>query len=544
MPRAGRIAAIALVLTLGGPLPLLWAAPAETAPAQASQRFPIRIGNRTIVTLRGSMLGYNAEERAAAAERRLKDLIERPGSSGFTAGTSETEAGVTVEVEGRAVFMITPGDVNSLLDETPASVAERAARAVALGLSEAREEREPRVLLLASTRAAVVTLIWLLILRGLFLANRELGRRISRAVLERADRLRVTQVTQVPMAQLYSFTRRLVSAGGWLLALGATSTWLTLTLESFAWTRPLGEQVEGSIVGVLAFGARAVIGAIPGLMVVAVIALVTRFLVGILRPIFDRIEHGGIETGILTRHTAPTTRRLVTTLLWLFALAMAYPYLPGSQTEAFKGLSVLAGLMVSLGASGMVGQAASGLIILYAHALRPGQYIRVGESEGTVVEIGMFSTRLRTGLGEDVLLPNSFILGNPLKSFSRPSGTAFVLDTGVTIGYDVPWRQVEAMLLDAARRVPAIATSPAPYVIQTALSDFYVAYRLVASSGESVPRQRMEVLNDLHAAIQDVFNENGVQIMSPHYVLDPRAPKVVPRERWNPSSTRGGEPQD
>jgi small-conductance mechanosensitive channel len=196
--------------------------------------------------------------------------------------------------------------------------------------------------------------------------------------------------------------------------------------------------------------------------------------------------------------------------------------------------------MVSVGASGVVGQAASGLIILYAHALRPGQYVRVGDSEGTVLEIGMFSTRLRTGLGEDVLVPNSFILANTLKNFSsRARGTTgFVLDTSVTIGYDAPWRQVEAMLLEAARRVPSIASSPAPYVIQTELADFYVAYRLVASSEETVPRQRMEVLNDLHAAIQDVFNEHGVQIMSPHYVLDPRAPKVVPKDRWHAAPAR------
>jgi small-conductance mechanosensitive channel len=280
--------------------------------------------------------------------------------------------------------------------------------------------------------------------------------------------------------------------------------------------------------------ARGIVDAVPGLLVVALIVLLTRFAVKLVRSIFDRVERGDLETGLLTRYTAPTTRRLLTAILWLFALAMAYPYLPGSQTDAFKGLSVLFGVMVSLGASGVVGQAASGLIILYAHALRPGQYIRVGDSEGTIVEIGMFSTRLRTGLGEDVLVPNSFILANTLKSFSLSSGRGgFVLDTSVTIGYDAPWRQVEAMLLEAAKRVPAIASSPAPYVIQTALADFYVSYRLVASSDEAVPRQRMEVLNDLHAEIQDVFNEHGVQIMSPHYVLDPRAPKVVPKERWH-----------
>jgi small-conductance mechanosensitive channel len=354
----------------------------------------------------------------------------------------------------------------------------------------------------------------------------------------------VTRLVDLPLARVYAFIRGLVAVATWVLALFATSTWLTLTLESFAWTRPLGEQIQGSLVELLALVATAVIGAVPGLLVVVVIVLLTRFTVRLVRPIFDRVERGHFEAGLLNRYTAATTRRLATAGLWLFAVAMAYPYLPGSQTEAFKGVSVLAGLMVSLGASGVVGQAASGLIILYTHALRPGEYIRVGDSEGTVVEIGMFSTRLRTGLGEEIGLPNSFVLGNTTKNFSRALGrSGFVLDTSVTIGYDAPWRQVEAMLLEAARRVPGVAGNPAPYVIQTSLADFYVAYRLVACSEEAVPRQRVEVLNDLHAAIQDVFNEHGVQIMSPHYVLDPRAPKVVPKERWHepPAGPEGKE---
>ncbi len=542
--RAVRLAFTLAVLTLFASAVTRAAPPAApSASAAASPVVPIRIGNRTVATLRGALLGYTAQERAAAAEHRLQDAIDRVGAAPPKAGTRVMGPGVAVELDGQGVFMIMPEDVNALLDETPASVAETAARAVERAVSEAREEKQPRALLIAAAQVAAVTILWLLLLRGLYVASHWLGARLSHRVAQRADQMGVTRVTEVPRARVYRFTRRVVAALAWVVALFATSTWLSIALESFAWTRPFGEQVQGSLVGLLGFVARSIFDALPGLLLVAMIVALTRFVVGLLRPIFDRVERGTIETGVLNRYTAATTRRLVTAALWLFALAMAYPYLPGSETDAFKGLSVLFGVMVSVGASGVVGQAASGLIILYAHALRPGQYVRVGDSEGTVVEIGMFSTRLRTGLGEDVLVPNNFILANTLKNFSsRSRGNAgFVLDTSVTIGYDAPWRQVEAMLLEAAKRVPAIASSPAPYVIQTELADFYVAYRLVASSNESVPRQRMEVLNDLHAAIQDVFNENGVQIMSPHYVLDPRAPKVVPKDRWHQAPARPEE---
>jgi small-conductance mechanosensitive channel len=227
------------------------------------------------------------------------------------------------------------------------------------------------------------------------------------------------------------------------------------------------------------------------------------------------------------------TRRIFAFVVWVFALAMAYPYLPGANTDAFKGLSVLVGLMVSLGGASVIGQAFSGLILMYARIYRRGDYVRIGEQEGTVTELGMFATRLRTGMGEEITLSNSSVMAATTRNYSRAvSGTGYVLDTVVTIGYATPWRQVEAMLLEAARRTSDIAQEPAPIVRQTALSDYYVEYRLVAYTPLEHPAPRVEVLSRLHGHIQDVFNEHGVQIMSPHYVLDPKAPQVVPKDQW------------
>jgi small-conductance mechanosensitive channel len=194
---------------------------------------------------------------------------------------------------------------------------------------------------------------------------------------------------------------------------------------------------------------------------------------------------------------------------------------------------VLIGLMISLGSSSVIGQGASGLILMYARALRRGEYVRIGEHEGTVTEVGMFITRIRTGLGEEINLPNSLVLGSATKNYSRTvKGAGYVVDTTVTIGYDTPWRQVDAMLTEAARRTPGILSDPQPRVFQTALSDFYPEYRLVCQAVPEAPRPRAEVLNALHGNIQDVFNEHGVQIMSPHYRSDPDEAKVVPPDRW------------
>ena len=161
--------------------------------------------------------------------------------------------------------------------------------------------------------------------------------------------------------------------------------------------------------------------------------------------------------------------------------------------------------------------------------------MRVDGHEGTVINLGAFTTRIRTGMGQELTISNSQVLGAVTHNYSRTvKGKGFIVDTTVTIGYDTPWRQVNAMLIEAARRTPGVLTDPAPHVFQVALSDFYPEYRLVCQAVPDQPRPRAEVMNQLHANVQDVFNEHGVQIMSPHYLGDPDAPKLVPPSRRAP----------
>src|SRR6185369_11481865 len=178
-------------------------------------------------------------------------------------------------------------------------------------------------------------------------------------------------------------------------------------------------------------------------------------------------------------------------------------------------------------------QAFNGLILMYTRAFRRGEYVRFGEQEGTVTDLGLFTTTIRTGMGEEITLPNSGVMAASIKNYSRAvPGAGYIVDTVVTIGYSTPWRQVEAMLKEAARRTTDIVREPAPIVRQTALSDYYVEYRVAAYTPVETPARRIDVLNQLHGHIQDVFNEYGVQIMSPHYMMDPAAPQVVPKKNW------------
>jgi small-conductance mechanosensitive channel len=327
-----------------------------------------------------------------------------------------------------------------------------------------------------------------------------------------------------------------------LFALFATYSWLTFTLTQFPYTRPWGEHMEGNLLGLAGDIGLAMIKAIPGLLIVVVILLIARLIIRIAGVFFDRVERGIVTVGGLDEDTAVPTRNIFQIIVWAIAIALAFPYLPGAETEAFKGVSVLFGLMVSIGASGIVGQAASGFILMYTRAFRAGEYVRIGDVEGTVVGLGSFATRIRTGLGEEVLMPNSVALQNTTRNYSRSvSGTGFVVNTGVTIGYSTPWRQVHAMLEEAARRTADIAKDPAPFVRQTALSDFYVEYRLIAYAPIERPVQRIDMMSQLHANIQDVFNEYGVQIMSPHYMTDAADAQIVPKAKWFASPAKPPE---
>jgi small-conductance mechanosensitive channel len=246
---------------------------------------------------------------------------------------------------------------------------------------------------------------------------------------------------------------------------------------------------------------------------------------------FDAVEQGRTSLPWVYPETAVPTRRLVSGLLWLFALALAYPYLPGSNTDAFKGVSVFIGLMISLGSSGIVNQVMSGFTLTYSRALRPGDFVRIGDVEGTVTHLGSLSTKIKTPRREEVTIPNAVVVAAQTTNYTRFAGSEGVLvPTSVTIGYDVPWRQVKALLLLAAQRTVGVRSQPEPVVRQTALRDFYVEYTLLVSLED--PAQRVPTLDRLHGHIQDAFNEHGVQIMSPNYEADPEGPKIVPRERW------------
>jgi small-conductance mechanosensitive channel len=352
--------------------------------------------------------------------------------------------------------------------------------------------------------------------------------------------LKIANKNKIPLLNAKFFTReRLVRVLRnitrsiyWFFALLLSYEWLSYALEQFPYTRPWGQQLHAFLINLMKNMGQAIIDYLPHMVTALAIIFIARFIVSFSNGYFDRLQQGQTISHYVEADLANPLRKIVNIVIWIFTLVMVYPYLPGSGSEAFKGVSVLIGLMISLGASNIISQAASGMIITFTRILKVGEYVRIGDTEGTVTQSGTFTTRIRTGMGEEITLSNSMVFSNVTKNYSRAvPGSGYILDTTVTIGYDTPWRQVEAMLLEAANAVDGISKDHAPKVFQTSLSDFYPEYRLVCYASPEKPLPRAEALSTLHANIQDVFNKYGVQIMSPHYMRDPLHEKIVSADR-------------
>jgi small-conductance mechanosensitive channel len=304
--------------------------------------------------------------------------------------------------------------------------------------------------------------------------------------------------------------------------------WLVYSLEQFPYTAPLGEKLGASLAQLFFDLGRGALVVIPGLVAVVIIILIARWLVRLINTVFKEIESGRFSLPWLQRETVRTTQTLLIVAVWIFALVVAYPYIPGSDTPAFKALSILIGLMIALGSAGLINQIVSGLFVVYSKSVRPEDYVRVGDVEGEVINVGLLATKLRTPQQEEITLPHSILVGAATTNYSRLAGDeGMAVTVSMIFDYNVPWRQVHALLLLGASRTPGIRQDPPPQVMQRGLSDLHIQYFLFAHLED--PKNRVSVLSDLQAQIQDAFMERGSQFMSPHFEGEPKKPVLEPR---------------
>jgi small-conductance mechanosensitive channel len=307
--------------------------------------------------------------------------------------------------------------------------------------------------------------------------------------------------------------------------------YLNTLLGLYPWTRPVALILFDLVMNPIQSLWKGFLGSLPDLVFLAVLFLVVRYFLRLIHTFFKGVETGRIRLQNFDREWSSPTYRIVRLLILAFSLVVAYPYIPGSDSGAFKGVSLFLGVIFSLGSSSFIANLMAGVAMTYRGAFKVGDRVRIGDVVGEVREIKTMITRINTVKNESVVIPNSNILNSNVVNYSHlAKDKGLVIYTTVGIGYDAPWRQVEAMLLLAAERTPGLQKDPAPFVLQKEMGDFAVNYEINAFC-KDVSRM-LAIKSDLHRNIQDVFNEHGVQIMSPAYEGDPATPKIVPPDQW------------
>ena len=429
-------------------------------------------------------------------------------------------------MNGKPVLLLSQADLDEGDDLTLDQAAQRVLARMEAQRTSLQEQFNNRYLFISAGKALAGALLLALFYYGAFRAWRRVRRFCLLRILEKRS-----AIPQHWRRYLGNIEVRLYAVLVILLGMLACYLWLSWAFSLFPWTRVWSESLGDWSLGVIRDLSLSIVASLPGLMIVVLIFLLTWLTIRLVKVVLDQVAAGRIQVPGIHPETVSATRRLISVVIWLFALSAAYPFLPGANSLAFKGISVFFGLMLTLGSTGVMTHAMSGLVLIYSRALRKGDWIRLADNEGQVSEIGVLATKILTRENYIVTVPNAVVVSGKIINLSAESADGGVnLTTSVTIGYDTPWRQVHALLELAARRTPGIDQQIAPVVRKLGLLDWYTSYELQV---RLLPTTKLpDGRNALHSSIIDVFNEFGVQIMSPNFVMQPKAAVVVPQEAW------------
>jgi len=520
--------------------PLVLPTAAETTGTEGPARgVPLFLGGEMVSTIRTERAGIAPAERVQRIRERIDKAIADERLPADSVRIVQTTEGFDVRLGSVHLWTLTWGDIGA----SSVSLQQEASdlrRRVREGIEAERDRRRPLQLLFSAGLALLLTFL-------LWIAYRALRRLARRASAWARTRL-VRRLPRLSIRNFEILTRRQTAS-----ILGAIFQWLHLPVflilvyfylgilfSFFPWTQLWGWILfDWARRTAISFG-WAILSAIPQLVVVVFIFTIARWLSKLAGRFFDAVESGAVAIVSLRPELSRMNLRLVRLGIWLGALIFAYPFIPGSGTDAFKGISVLLGLMVSLGSTGLVGNAVSGIVLSYMHSYSTGDRVRIGENLGNVITLGFLATKMKSVYNEELTIPNSVVLAAGITNYTRHAlGQRLLLHTQVTIGYDAPWRQVHALLIEAASGVEGIDGDPAPEVLQRSLNDFHVTYELRCATQEA--DRMVRLYSDLHAAIQDAFARAGVEILSPSFtnLRDANAP-ILPEEPKGPRPEPGG----
>ena len=484
--------------------------PEEETPVQGQ----VVIDGQPVLRVYESVANLTPQRRAEEIGERVITLARDTSIPTESIQLQRREAWTEI-VAGKTVIMaVTDADARGA-GKTRDELAIDDVASIRVAVQTYRQEHTWRMILRSILKTALATLILLVLLwlirRIRFIARKRIERRIATsASLAKKSAWHLSVAYLGPMAlALGTFLR-------WVLILGLLEAYLTVTLGFYSSTREISLTSTKWVFSQLELLATSGLDYLPNLLVLAVIVLLTHYVLRLVRLIFSQIRKGDLKIHGFYPDWAEPTDKLIRMLVLVLALIVAFPYLPGAKSPAFQGISIFVGVLLSLGSSSAVANAIAGVILTYMRSFLMGDWIQIGDTMGEVVERNLLVTRLLTPKSEIITIPNSTVMSGSVKNYSTEAKKAGVIFyTTVSIGFDAPWRTVHQLLVSAALATEHVLRQPAPFVLQRSLDDFYVTYELNAYT--DTPREVLNIYSDLHRNIQDKFNEAGVEICSPHF---------------------------
>lgn len=475
---------------------------------------------------------YPAKKRAKKTVARIKQLAEDRSFDPNTLVVGEKDGVYTIFGNDLAIVRVTLEDVLLEGDFLPEGFAERVVKKqIARAIEHYRYERLPETikanLIKTLVRTSLLGIILLLLFWSFKKSDELLERHFRRKIEEfESKSKRILKAQQIWNVLKYGI--RLLRV---VIVLGVIYFFLNFVLGLFPWTRFVANSLLSYTIEPLHILWRSFVDYLPSLFFLVIIFFLFRYLLRVTKAFFNQIDRRQLKISGFDTEWALPTYRIVRVLIIILGVVISYPYIPGSGSDAFKGISILAGVLFSLGSSSLIANIIAGYTMTYRRAFKVGDRVKIGEYVGDVKDIGLLETHLSSLKNEDIIIPNSQILSGEVTNYSKmATHQGLILHTTAGIGYEVPWRQVKAMLLMAAQRTAGIKRKAEPFVLVKELGDFGVIYELNVFC--SNVERMAQIYSDLHCNIQDVFNEYDVAIMTPHYVGDTEEPKTVPKDKW------------
>jgi small-conductance mechanosensitive channel len=482
-------------------------APAEYSPA------PVEIDGRPILLVYGAVGGLSPDERASNIKHRILDFAKQ----------SDVQVS-SVHIEDRGPWTEILAGNGPIM-----GVSEYDARIAGRPRSDLASEYAEIIRRTVTSYRQVHT--WDNVVRAwIYTAIASAGLFLSLLLLVRLRRMlrsRIQRWTEAHDVRRTVFSRSLQYLGRsslaiarllfWVLLIALLNGYVTLVLSFYPATRYNSKRIIDWIFSQIAALASAVAAYLPNLLVVAAICLMAYYLIRLDGYIFAEIREGRLRPKSFYPEWAEPTAKLVRLLILVVTAIVAFPYLPASDSPAFRGISVFLGVLLSLGSTSAVAHGVAGTILTYMRSFSVGDFVKIGDTLGVVIERNLLVTRIRTQKQEVVTIPNGSVLGGVVVNYSAEArNNGVVFHTKVSIGYNAPWKEVHDLLVAAALATKDVLNDPHPFVLQSSLDDFYVSYELNAFTTH--PQNMQLIYSDLHRNIQDKFNESGIEINSPHYV--------------------------